>query len=63
MQFFVQLCRQNSDSSKVFSSFEYSIGAFDNIFGNDFFLMNTVLLKCLIVCESVRNGWKFSVAT
>ena len=66
MQFVVQLCRQNdySDNFKLFSSFESSIKAFDNIFGNDFCLTNTVLLKFLIVCiqtGSVRNGWKFAV--
>ena len=50
--------------SIYFSSFESSIKAFDNIFGNEVFLMNTVLLTCLFVCiqtGSVRKGWKFSV--
>ena len=64
MQLFVQLCRQN-DNFRVFSSFESSTKAFDNIFGNDFCLMNTVLLNFLIVCiqtGSVWNGWKFAVA-
>ena len=40
-------------------------GFFDNIFGNDFCLMNTVLLNFLIVCiqtDWVSNGWKFAVA-
>ena len=60
-------CRQNDyyDNFKVFSSFESSIMAFENIFGSDDFLMNTVLLKILIVCiqiGSVRNRWKFAVA-
>ena len=60
-------CRQNdySDNFKVFSSFESSIMAFENIFGSDYLLMNTVLLKILIVCiqiGSVRNRWKFAVA-
>ena len=38
MHFFVQLYRQNnqSENSKVFSAFESSITAFDNIFGNIF---------------------------
>ena len=38
---------------------------FDNIFGNDLFLMNTVLPTFLIVCiqtGSVGNGWKFAIA-
>ena len=66
VHFFVQLCRQSdkSDNFKVFSSFESSIKAFDNMFGNDFFLLNTVLLKFLLVCiqtGSVRSGWKFDV--
>ena len=66
VQFVVQLCRQNdySDNFKFFSSFESSIKAFDNIFGNDFCLTNTVLLKFLIVCiqaGSVGIGWKFAV--
>ena len=43
VHFFVQLCRQ-SNNFKVFSAFE-SIKAFDNIFGNNCFLMNTMLLK------------------
>ena len=59
MHFFAQPCSQNdqSDKFKVFSAFELSIKAFDNIFGNNFFHMNTVLLKFLIfalkseVCE------------
>ena len=67
MQFFVQLCKQNDfpDIFKVFSSFESSTKAFENIFGNDVFLMNTVLLIFLIVgiqTGSVRNRWKFAVA-
>ena len=52
-----------SDNCKVFSSFESSIKVFDNTFGNYSFLINTVLLKVLIVCiqtGSVRNGWKFA---
>ena len=68
MHFFVQLCRQNdqSDNFKVFSAFESSIKIFDNIFGNNVFLMNTVLLKFHFFfytqTGSVRNGWKFPVA-
>ena len=52
------LCRQNdqSDIVKVFSSFEPSIKAFDNIFEN-FFLMNTVLLKFLIVAHKPGAKW------
>ena len=47
MPFFVQLCSQNnqSDTFKIFSAFKSSIKAFDNIFGNNVFLMNTVLLE------------------
>ena len=67
MHFFVQLYKQKdqSDNFKLFSSFESSIKAFDNISVDIFFLMSIVLLKCLMFCiqtESVRNGWKFLVA-
>ena len=63
MQLFVQLCRQNDyfDNFRVFSSFESSTKAFDNIFGNDFCLPNTLLLNFLIfafkpeVCEMDGN--------
>ena len=64
MHFFVQLYRQNnqSENSKVFSAFESSMTAFDNIFGIIiFFLIITVLLKFQNfilrpeVCKSGRN--------
>ena len=67
VHFFVQLCRQNdqSDNFKIFSSFDSSIKVFDNILGDNFSLMNIMLLKFLIFCIQagiVRNGWKFLVA-
>ena len=47
LHFFMQLCRQNnqSENSKVFSAFKSPIKTFDNIFGNIFFRITTVLLK------------------
>ena len=47
MHLFVQLCRKNnkSEKSKVVSAFESSVKSFDNIFGNIFSRINTVLLK------------------
>ena len=58
-----KLCRQNNqpDTFKIFSAFESSIMAFGNIFGNNVFLMNTVLFKFRIfaikpeVCEMGEN--------
>ena len=52
--FLLQPARQNnqSDNFKIFSSFESSIKAFDNIFGNVFSIMNIMLLKFLIVLHS-----------
>ena len=63
MPFFVQLSRKNnqSDTFKIFSAFESSIKAFNNIFGNNVFLMNTVLFEFRIfalkpeVCEMGDN--------
>ena len=63
MYFFAQLCSQNnqSDNFKVFRAFESSIKAFDKIFGNHVFLMNTALLKFRVfaliseVCEMGEN--------
>ena len=47
MYLLVQLCRENnkSEKSKVASAFKSSIKTFDNIFGNIFSRINTVLLK------------------
>ena len=65
MHFFVQsVCRQNNQSEnfKVFCAFESSIKAFDNIFGNNFFLMNTVLLKFqnfILKPKVCKNGGNF----
>ena len=44
VDFVVQLCRQNnqSDNFKMFSSFESSIKAFDNIFENILSVKNIV---------------------
>ena len=49
MHLFVQLCRENNKSKnpKVVSVFKSSIKTFDNIFGNIFSCINTVLLKIL----------------
>ena len=45
--YFVQLCRQNNKSEKchVINAFKSPINIFDNIFGNTFSRINTVLLK------------------
>ena len=47
MHLFVQVCRENNKSkkSKVVSAFKSSIKTFDNIFGNIFSRIKTVLLK------------------
>ena len=56
MHFFVQLCRQNDqfDNFKVFCAFESSIKAFGNIFRNTVFLMNSFLMKFIIL----HLNWK-----
>ena len=54
--------KTTSPKIPVFCAFESSINAFDNIFGNNFFLRNTVLLKFQTFIpkpEVCKNGENF----